>query len=108
MEVRTEPWPSRRGNGPHPVGWPVQRIHPLACEAATPVCFGLGLASRASKVPRYRRHPLKPEALTVSPACPVHEKDHLGCEHNLTLPSNMVLKRPIASILWPKLELWKI
>ena len=51
MEVRTEPWPSRRGNGPHPVGWPVQRIHSLACEAAAPVCFGQGFASLASGVP---------------------------------------------------------
>ena len=59
MEVRTEPWPSRRGNGPHPVGWPVQRIHSLACEAAAPVCFGQGFASLASGAPWNRCHPLK-------------------------------------------------
>ena len=67
MEVRTEPWPSRRGNGPHPVGWPVQRIHSLACEAAAPVCFGQGFASLASGVPWNRCHPLKRETVTVSP-----------------------------------------
>ena len=67
MEVRTEPWPSRRGNGPHPVGWPVQRIDSLACEAAAPVCFGQGFASLASVVPWNRCHPLKRETLTVSP-----------------------------------------
>ena len=67
MEVRTDPWPSRRGNGPHPVGWPVQRIHSLACEAAAPVCFGQGFASLASGVPWNRCHPLKRETLTVSP-----------------------------------------
>ena len=67
MEVRTEPWPSRRGNGPHPVGWPVQRIHSLACEAAAPVCFGQGFASLASGVPWNRCHPLKRKTVTVSP-----------------------------------------
>ena len=59
MEVRTDPWPSRRGNGPHPVGWPVQRTHSLACEAAAPVCFGQGFASLASGAPWNRYHPLK-------------------------------------------------
>ena len=67
MEVRTDPRPSRRGNGPHPVGWPVQRIHPLACEAAAPVCFRQGFASLASGVPWDRWHPLKRKAVTVSP-----------------------------------------